>query len=53
MFMLIVFSDMKGSITFDFLEKGATVNSASYCQLLRQYSPYLFNDIMRMLTIDR
>ena len=32
-----VFWDMKRSI--DFLEKGA-----SYCQFLRQYSPYLLND---------
>ena len=38
--MLIVFWD----ITVDFLEKGATVNSASYCQLLKQISPYLLND---------
>ena len=29
---------------FDFLEKGATVNSPSYCQLLRQNSPCLLND---------
>ena len=41
--MLTVFWDMKRPITIDFLEKGATVNSASYCQL-KQYSPYLLND---------
>ena len=35
--------DMKGSVTIDFIEKGATVNSDSYCQLLRQYFP-LLND---------
>ena len=36
--MLTVFWDIKGPfITIDFLEKGATVNSASYCQILRQY----------------
>ena len=35
--MLTVFLDMKGPITIDFLEKGATVNSASYCQFLKQY----------------
>ena len=29
--MLTVFWDMKGPITIDFLEKGATVNSASSC----------------------
>ena len=32
--MLIVFWDMKGPISIDFLEKGAAVNSAMYCQLL-------------------
>ena len=36
---------MKGPITIDFFEKGASVNSASYCQLLRQNSPYLLNDL--------
>ena len=36
--------NMKGPITIDFLEKGATVNFASYCQLLRHNSPYLLND---------
>ena len=43
--MLTVFWDMKGPITIDFLEKDATVNSASYSQLklLRQNSPYLLN----------
>ena len=30
---------------FDFLEKGETVNSAPYCQLLGPYSPYLMNDL--------
>ena len=30
-------------ITTDFLE-GVTINSAPYCQLLRQYSPYLWNE---------
>ena len=28
----------------DFYEKGATVNSAFYCQLLRQNWPFLLND---------
>ena len=41
--MLTVFLDMKGPIIIDFLEKGAVVKSASYCQLLTQNSPYLFN----------
>ena len=43
--MLTVFCDMKGTITIDFLEKDTTVNSTSYCQLLRQKSPYSPNDI--------
>ena len=42
--MLTVFCDIKGPIRIDFLEKGAAVNSASYCQLLWQNSSYLFND---------
>ena len=42
--MLMVFWDMKRSITFDFLEKDVTVNSASFSQLLRQYSFYLLNE---------
>ena len=33
-----------GPITIDFLEKGATVTVASYCQFCRQNSPYLLND---------
>ena len=32
------------TITIEFFEKGATVNNASYCQLLRQNSTYLLND---------
>ena len=35
---------MKGAFTIDFLEKGATVNNTSYCQLLKQNSPNLVND---------
>ena len=42
--MLTVFLDMKGLITIDFFEKDATLNSASYCQLLWQNSPFLLND---------
>ena len=30
--MLTVFWDMKVSISIDFLEKGATINGASYCR---------------------
>ena len=36
--------DMKGPITIEFLEKGATVKSAFSCQLLRQNYCYLLND---------
>ena len=42
--ILTVFWQMKGPITIDFLEKGASINSTSYCQLL-QHSPYLLNDL--------
>ena len=35
---------MKGPITIDVLEKGATVNSTSYCQLDKQNLPYLLNN---------
>ena len=38
--------DMKGFITIVFLEKNATVESASYNQLLRQNAPYLLNDLV-------
>ena len=34
----------EGPTTIDFLEKGATVNSASYCQVIRKTLPYLLND---------
>ena len=43
--MLSVFWDMKELLTIDFLEKVATANSGSYCQLLRQNLPYLLNVI--------
>ena len=39
---LTVFWYMKEPITIDFLEKGATVDRAAYCQLLRQNSPSYF-----------
>ena len=42
--MLTVFWDVKGLITFDFLENDATANSFSYCQLLWQNNPHLLND---------
>ena len=34
--MLTVFWDMQGPITISFLEKGSFVNSANYCELLKQ-----------------
>ena len=40
----IDFWDTKGSITIDFLEKGAIVISDSYCQLLLQNLLYSFNN---------
>ena len=42
--MLSVFRDIKGHIIINFLEKSTMVNSGSYCQLLRQKSPYSLND---------
>ena len=42
--MLIVFWVMEGPIIIDFLEKGITVNSASYYHLFRQNSTYLLNN---------
>ena len=46
---LTVFRDMKRSISIDFLEKSATINSASYSQLLWQNSHYSLN-ILRILS---
>ena len=46
--MLTAFWNMKGPITINFLEKGATVNSASDSHLLMQNSPYLLNDPYNM-----
>ena len=42
--MLTVLRSMKGPITIDFIEKGATVNRGSYCQFLWQNSLYLLNN---------
>ena len=47
--MLTILWDRKRSIIVDFLEKVATVNSASYCKHLRQNLAYLLNDLL----IDR
>ena len=47
--MLIVFWDMKEVITIDFIEKGATVNSALYCQLLMWNSSSLLNYWMTLI----
>ena len=38
--MLIVLWDMKGPISVNFLDKDATVSSASYCQQIWQNSSY-------------
>ena len=38
-----IFWDMKEPITIDFLENDASINSACYCQLFWQNSPYLLN----------
>ena len=38
-----------GPITIDFLEKGATVNSAPYSQLLRQYLPNSLNELVYII----
>ena len=35
---------IKELIIIDFLEEGTTINSADYCQILRQHSLYLLND---------
>ena len=32
--MMIIFWDMKGHITVNFLEKGTTMNSERYCKIL-------------------
>ena len=48
--MLIVFWDIKGPITIDFLEKGTTVNNAFSFQLPWQNSPYLLNDLLYLCT---
>jgi len=34
--MLTVFWDMQDPITLSFIEKGSFVNSANYCELLKQ-----------------
>ena len=43
--MLTVFWNQKGSTSFYFLEKGATLNRVSYCQLLWQNSSYLMTNV--------
>ena len=51
--MLTVFWDMKGPIKIDFLEKDTIVNSPSFCQLLRQNSPFLLNDPRMIYNLDK
>ena len=41
--MLTVFWDIKRHIANDFLEESPTINSASNCQFVRQYSPHSLN----------
>ena len=41
----VVFWDMKGPITIDFLEKAATANSSSYCLFLKQNSPFEWTSV--------
>ena len=50
--MQTIFWDMKRTITIDFFEKGATINSASYFQLFRNISPYLLNDPCRFCVLN-
>ena len=50
--MLIVFWNMKGPINVDFLEKGSTVNTASYCKFFWQNSPDLLNDSWCLVTVS-
>ena len=48
--VILIFSwDIKGSISIDFFEKVATVNSASDCQLQRRNSPRSLNDLHLIL----
>ena len=43
--LLAFFWDVKVSITIYFFEKSVTINSASYCQSVKQNSPHLLNDL--------
>ena len=43
--MLTVIWKKIGPITLYFLEKGAIVTIASYCQFVEHYSLYLFTDL--------
>ena len=42
--ILTFFWVIEGPMTIDLLEKDASVNNTFYCQLCRQYLPYLLND---------
>ena len=42
--MLTILWDMKGPLRIDFLEKGATINTVSYCEPPRKILPYLLNE---------
>ena len=41
----LLFSYMKEAITMDFLEKSASVNNVSHCELLRHNQDYLLHDL--------
>ena len=43
----------KGPITIDFLDKNGTIKTASYCQFLRQKSPYSSSDPYRIIYLKR
>ena len=44
-------ADPANDITTEFLEKGTNVNSDTYSKLLRQYSPYLLNELRKNIFI--
>ena len=50
--MLTAFWDMKRPIIIDFLEKDASLNSASYCQLVKQYFTLSIYVQLKMQSIE-
>ena len=45
---MLFFLNMKGPITIEFIDKEAATHSASYCQRVRQNSPYLLNALVEL-----